>query len=133
MEVTWEERGGAIVMRVAGEVDGSNFEQLIEAGRKALDGGTGRLLLDLSGCGFMSSAGLVALHSLALLSRGEEPPDPERGWAASHALGQGPGGGREASFKLVGPQPAVLRSLEKTGMTGFLDVFDDLDAALASF
>jgi anti-anti-sigma regulatory factor len=136
MELILEEVTGpvkATVLCLSGNLDGSNFDQLIAKGREVIAGGAENIILDLSACGFMSSAGLVALHSLALLARGEEPPDPQHGWAAFHALSQDAGSGVQKNFKLVAPQPSVLRLLEKTGMTGFLEVFDEADAALASF
>ena len=45
-------------------------------------------LIDLSDVPFMSSAGLVALHSMAITLRGEKPVDPQAGWAAIKSMGQ---------------------------------------------
>jgi hypothetical protein len=38
-----------------------------------------QILLDLSSASFVSSSGLVAIHSIALLLHGEQPPDLEQG------------------------------------------------------
>lgn len=35
---------------------------------------------------YISSAGLVALHSTVLIMRGQKPPDPESGWNIFHTI-----------------------------------------------
>ena len=42
----------------------------------AIAAGTRQLVIDLSNVSFLSSSGLVALHSAALVMRGDEPPSP---------------------------------------------------------
>ena len=43
--------------------------------RRAMLAGARDFLLDLSDLTYISSAGLVALHSVALLAKGEDLPD----------------------------------------------------------
>jgi anti-anti-sigma regulatory factor len=43
------------VIGLTGELDGSNFERLIEAGRAARDGGDRGLVLDLIGLSYLGS------------------------------------------------------------------------------
>ena len=81
----------------------------------------------------MSSSGLIALHSIALLMRGDEPSDPEYGWEAFRALGRDQGSETQEKVKLLNPHPRVDRSLEISGMKNFFDIHTDLDAAIASF
>ena len=81
----------------------------------------------------MSSSGLVALHSIALLMRGEDTPDPEHGWEAFRTLDRDRDGGVQRHVKLLNPQPQVDRSLEITGLKGFFEIHTDLDTAVASF
>src|SRR3954469_13778646 len=90
------------VIALDGELDGSNFEQVIDAGRAARDGGVARIILDLSGLTYMGSSGLVAIHSIALLLRGLEPTSPEDGWQAIHDLSAAPGEGLDGSLTLAG-------------------------------
>jgi anti-anti-sigma regulatory factor len=123
-----------VVLSLEGELDASNFEEVIETGRSLYAGGTRRLVLDLSGLSYMGSSGLVALHSLAVLLRGEEPPDPEYGWSAFHSIGQASGDGTaQNAVKVAGPQPQVDRVLDRTGLKRFFEVYPDRAAALASF
>lgn len=120
------------VIGLAGELDGSNFEQVIEAGRAACDGGARRIVLDLSGLTYMGSSGLVAIHSIALLLRGQEPTSPEDGWQALHDLGASAGDGPDASLILAGPPPSIERVLDRSGMLGLFAVHPDRAAAVAA-
>jgi anti-anti-sigma regulatory factor len=124
--------GATAVVAVTGELDASNFQSLIDVGHELRASGTERLVLDLAGLTYMASSGLVALYSLALILRGEEPPDPEEGWGAFHAIGTDPEAAAHHSVKLLRPQANVSRVLERTGLTRFFDVYTDRDAALAS-
>ena len=123
---------GVTVLRLDGDLDAASYESLIEKGRELYAAGTRKLLVDMRGVGFMGSSGLVALHSVALIVQGRQPPDPEHGWAAFHAMSDG-AGDEAQHLKVLGPQPSVLRALERTGMTRFIEVHDDEQAALRSF
>jgi anti-anti-sigma regulatory factor len=121
------------VIGLTGELDGSNFERLIEAGRAARDGGARRIVLDLSGLTYMGSSGLVAIHSIALLLRGQEPTSPEDGWQAIHAIGTPPTGDDASSpLVLAGPPPPIERVLDRSGMLGLFPVHSDRAAAVAA-
>jgi anti-anti-sigma regulatory factor len=136
MQISVEQVQGRVpitVMALHGELDGSNFQDVIAKARELYAAGTRHLLLDLSGLSFMSSSGLVALHSIALLMQGQAPPDPEFGWQAFHALD---GVGREGisqHIKLLNPQPKVERSLHITGMKELFEVHTERATALAAF
>ena len=118
------------VIALTGELDGSNFEQVIEAGRAARDGGASRIVLDLAGLTYMGSSGLVAIHSIALLLRGQEPTSPEDGWQAIHDIGAGDG--EDATLLLAGAPPAIHRVLDRSGMLSLFPVHDDRTAAVAA-
>jgi anti-anti-sigma regulatory factor len=118
------------VIALAGELDGSNFEQVIDAGRAARDGGASTIVLDLAGLTYMGSSGLVAIHSIALLLRGQEPTSPEDGWQAIHDIGAGDG--EDATLLLAGAPPAVHRVLDRSGMLSLFPVHDDRAAAVAA-
>ena len=85
MNITAEQptaRVPVTILRLQGDLDGSNYLDLVAATKTAQQNGAKYLLLDLTGVPYMSSAGLVALHSAVQLLRGEQPPDPEAGWSA---------------------------------------------------
>ena len=121
------------VLRLEGDLDASSYEQLIDAGRKAVDAGAHDILVDLRKVPFMGSSGLVAFHTIALLLSGEEPPDLEGGWGAHHAIQQSVEGGMQTHLQLVGAASSVKRALERTGMLRFIPLHEDEAAALAAF
>jgi anti-anti-sigma factor len=123
------------ILALEGELDGSNFNDLIAKAKELFSAGTRLILLDLEKMSFMSSAGLVALHSIAMLLRGEQVPSPEEGWSAYHAIGRDrdSGAGREENFKLLNPQPKILSNLQKTGMDDLFEIYENRETALASF
>jgi anti-anti-sigma regulatory factor len=116
-----------------GELDASNYQELIAAAQEAVRGGAQDLLLDLSQTTYMSSSGLVALQSTAALLRGEEPPDPEAGWGALRAIDRDRESGLQEHFKLLNPQPRVDHVLDMVGFKLFLEIYADLETAVASF
>ena len=120
------------VIGLTGELDGSNFEQVIESGRAARDGGAKRIVLDLSGLTYMGSSGLVAIHSIALLLRGQEPTSPEDGWQALHDLAGAAHEGLDDALTLAGPPPSVERVLDRSGMLGLFQVHADRASAIAA-
>ena len=133
MDITTDRPSADVaVIGLTGELDGSNFEQVIAAGRAARDGGTRRIVLDLSGLTYMGSSGLVAIHSIALLLRGQEPTSPEDGWQALHDLGSGPADGPDGGLTLAGPPPSIERVLDRSGMLGLFAVHADRASAVAA-
>lgn len=121
------------ILALCGELDASNFEAVIAKTKQLYETGTRHLLLDISGLTFMSSSGLVALHSIILLMRGEKPTDTETGWSAFRAIERDFDSGRQPYVKIVSPQPKVLTILQKTGMDHFFEIFSDRQTALASY
>jgi anti-anti-sigma regulatory factor len=121
------------IIGLEGDLDASNFKDLIREAQKLYDQGARSLILDLSSLNFMSSSGLVAMHSIAKIFRGDAPPDLEAGWSAIHAASEDILSGMEHSVRLVNPQPKILSTLQKTGMDRFFAIYPDLRAAVKSF
>jgi anti-anti-sigma regulatory factor len=121
------------IIAIHGDIDASNYEQVIAKGRELYAAGARHLLLDLSDVPFMGSSGVVALHSVALLMRGETPPDPEAGWQAFHSIDHARARGVQQQVKLLSPQPKVGRTLQMTSMNEFFEIYTDKQAAIVSF
>ena len=121
------------ILNLNGELDASNYLDVIERVRRLYNDGTRQLVMDLSDLSFLSSSGLVSLHSAALIMRGEEPPSPDLGWSAFHAIASDVEQGFETCCKLVNPQGRVRKTLEMTGFNTFLEIFDDTESAVRSF
>jgi anti-anti-sigma regulatory factor len=136
MKITVESVEAAVpvtIVRLDGDLDARSYEELIEAGRAAIAAGASRLLIDLRAVPYMGSSGLVALHSITLMLAGETPADTESGWDAHHQMARSVEGGMQDRLRLCAAQPAVLRVLERTGMTRFIAVHEDEADALAAF
>lgn len=139
MKTTVDRAQGRIpitVLRVDGDLDASTFESLIDEGRRLYAAGDRDLLIDLRSVPFMGSSGLVALHSLVLIFNGSEPPDPESGWGAHHAMEASIESGLQPHVKVLlpdAPDLSLRRVMERTGMDRFIDVRTDEADAIAAF
>jgi len=136
MSITIDQAQGKVpvtILGVQGDLDASNYQDVIDSATQAYQAGARDILIDMSDVTFMSSSGIVALHSIALLVRGKELPDPEYGWEAFRTLDRDRDSGIQEHVKLLNPQPQVDRSLELTGLKQFFEIYTDLDTALASF
>jgi anti-anti-sigma regulatory factor len=136
MQITVDQVQGRVpitVLAIHGDLDASNYEQVIAKARELYAAGARELLLDLSDVPFMGSSGVVALHSIALLMRGEAPPDIDVGWHAFHAIDSARAGGVQQQVKLLSPQPKVSRTLQMTSLDDFFEIHADKQAAIASF
>jgi anti-anti-sigma regulatory factor len=123
------------IAHLTGELDASSYKSLIDKADELYAGGTRDLLLDLSQLTFMSSTGLVALHSTALVMRGEKLPDGESGWDTFHAIARDveAGSAPEEHLKILSPQTRVKKTLEISGFSQIISIFEDQDEALASY
>jgi anti-anti-sigma regulatory factor len=111
----------------------TNYQELIAKATEVYRAGTRDILVDLGQTAFVSSSGLVALHSIAVILKGEQPPSSEEGWAAIHSVGRGLGSGTQQHIKLLNLQPKVERVMEKAGLKELFEIYTDLAAAVASF
>jgi anti-anti-sigma factor len=118
------------VLSLAGELDASNYEHLIEAVRAAGARGAQGLVIDLARVTFMASSGLVALYSAVRIMRGDAPPDPESGWGALHELSNE--SSTASNVRLAGVQPSVARVLDRTGLRRLFEVDERASDAVAA-
>jgi anti-anti-sigma factor len=135
MKMTVEHVHGTIpasILALEGDLDASNYQDVVAKTRQLYDSGFRNLVVDLSGVNFMSSSGIVALHSIALIMRGENAHNPEGGWNVFHAIGSDHSG-LQQHVKLLSPKPKVLQTLQKTGMDAFFEIHIERQAALDSF
>jgi anti-anti-sigma regulatory factor len=136
MEITVSQATGRVevtILQPHGDLDAASYTDLIAAAQEAQQAGASDILLDLGDTPYMSSSGLVALQSIAALLREEEPPDLEAGWSTLRGLKRGAEAGCQEHFKLLNPRPRVARVLEMVGFAQFLEVYSDLEEAVASF
>lgn len=128
-----EGRVPVTVLHLTGRIDASNYESLFDRARELYSAGARDLLLDLGEVTFISSAGIVALHRIALLFRGEKVDEEETGWNAIHDLDRDQTSGTQQHVKLLSPRPDVDYTLDLAGFKRYFDIFTDLPQAVASF
>ena len=58
-----EWRVSVTIMHLSGNLDASNYIEVIEKAQELYAGGTRDVLIDLSGVPYVSSAGLMSLHT----------------------------------------------------------------------
>jgi anti-anti-sigma regulatory factor len=121
------------VIKLDGQLDGQNYQELIAKAQELYQAGKHDFLLDLSDLSYISSAGLVALHSVALLARGEELPDMEGGWSAFRSMGRSSEAGIQRRVKLLNPRSEVMGVLDMVGFSRVFEIFTDRDEAVNSF
>lgn len=121
------------IIKVSGALDGQSYQELIKEAQNAYNAGAKNMLLDFSDLNYISSAGLVALHFMALLSKGETLPDTEQGWAALKSVDRTRESGVQKNVKLLNPRPEVLNVLEMVGFSTLFEIFTDKQKAIASF
>ena len=110
MDIVIEKRERATVISIEGSVDGISAPHLVTALREQIAGGSPRLVGDMANVDYTSSAGLRALLETVKDAR-------------QHG----------GDLRLAAVRPEVLRVLELSGFTSILQVFSDVDAAVASF
>jgi|WetSurMetagenome_2_1015567.scaffolds.fasta_scaffold385319_2 anti-anti-sigma regulatory factor len=136
MDISVSQQQGNVpvtVVKVAGQLDGQSYQDLIARARELYDAGARDFILDLSDLTYISSAGLVAIHSIALLVKGEDLPDPESGWSAYRSMGRTSAAGLQTHIKLLNPREDVKNVLDMVGFGNVFQVFTDLDEAVKSF
>ena len=136
MEITVSKQQGRVPVTIVqphGDIDASNYTELVQKVERLIKDGARDFLVDLSDMAFMSSAGLVALHSLAMTLRGETPADPSKGWAILKSMDRSRDSGVQQHLKLLNPQVNVADTFDKAGFTQFFEVFTDVKTAVAAF
>lgn len=110
LNVFQERRGAAVVVRFAGEIDLTSVSAVRAAVTAALADATAPhpVVLDLTGVGFLASAGLAELQTADQRAADQHTP-----------------------LRIVATGRAVLRPLEVTGMAEALDIRPDITTALA--
>lgn len=116
------------ILQAQGELDRFTYLDLINKARELYENGQRFLIVDMSGVREIGIAGLFALYSITLLFRGEEPLDPEGGWAALYSMANHLDDVPH-TIRLLRPQPHIRRVLSTSG----LPIHDDLAGAIASF
>ena len=112
-----EERGNVpvTILYLAGDLDGKTYQDLEAKAGEVVGAGASNLLVDLSGVGFMGSAGLRALHAISNRIKTAGP------------------NGSPGKMMLLNPSDTVSRVLKTLGFDQYFSIHNNLDGALKSF
>jgi len=135
MQITTFQTQGRVAVTVLqphGDLDAYTYQELIATAQREWKGGARDMVLDLSDVHYLSSSGLVAIHTIARLLKGQEVPDLEAGWSTIHAM-EHEAHEAHPHLRLLSPQAPVDKVLAMTGFRKMFDVHADLGAAVAAF
>lgn len=130
---TQKGRVGVTVLALNGELDGQTYQNFIDRVKELFASGARNFLLDMSELTYVSSAGLVAMHTVALLLHGEAIPETDNGWASMRSAKKATNGKMEEHIKLLNPRPEVRSVLEMVGFDRVFEIHSNLDEAVKSF
>jgi anti-anti-sigma regulatory factor len=136
MQISFSKQEGRVpvtVMHLEGNLDASNYTEVIARAQDAYDQGARDLLIDLSKVPYVSSAGLMSLHSMALIFTGQSLKTKEAGRPTFRSINAQNDDLVRQHMKLFNPQTDVQYLLDVVGLKQLLDVFTDLEAAVQSF
>ncbi len=128
-----ESRVPVTVMKLTGNLDASNYADVIAKAQGMYDDGARDLLIDLSEVPYVSSAGLMSLHSVALVFGGFAVNSKESGRPAFRSINAQNEKTVRQHVKLLNPQSTVEQVLDVVGLKQFLDIHTDLETAIQSF
>jgi anti-anti-sigma factor len=105
------------VLHLQGDIDAATHSTLTAKAEELVGAGTERMVLDLSGVGYMGSAGFRALHAISNMLETEG----------------GTGMGKSKRLKLLNPTEDVSRVIKTLGFDVYLDTHESQDEAVQSF
>jgi anti-anti-sigma factor len=121
MEITISQKTARVsvtVVQVQGMVDSSTYQEFTSAARTAIEAGAQYLLVDLTQCEYMSSAGIRSLNEIFLLFRKKYPDEKSP---------------RSQHLKLYNPSDNLREVLAISGVDTFFEIHTNLETAIASF
>ena len=123
MNISISEEQGRIpvtVFHVTGRINLGNADELTRRVQNSYQGGMRDLILDLSGVDSLTSAGLRAILIIMKLLNTDSRDNPSPGDKSQHV-------------KLLSPTEYVLITMKTAGFDRYLDIYESLPEALASF
>jgi anti-anti-sigma factor len=136
MQIAFSKHEGRVavtVMQLAGKLDASNYTEVIDKAQEAFNDGARNLLIDLSKVPYISSAGLMSLHTAVLIFSGQPIQSKQGGRSSFRPINLARDGEVRKHVKLFNPQPAVDQVLDVVGLKQFFEIHTDLDTAVQSF
>ncbi|MCL4395018.1 MAG: STAS domain-containing protein [Chloroflexi bacterium] len=130
MEISVTQEQGRVpvtVLQLKGDLNAATCDALQTKAKEVIDAGSRNVVVDLSGVGYMSSAGMRTLNQMFtwLTSSAAEGEAIRKGIASGKA--------KSPHLKLVNPTQRVLEALKLAGFDMFLEIHPNAKQAIASF
>jgi len=107
------------VFNISGRIHLGNAQELRDQAKQEYERGMNHLLLDLSGVQSLTSEGLRCIHYIYNLLMPDNAPE---------------GAEKKSPYvKILNPPAGIRKILNVSGFDLFLDIYDNLPEALASF
>jgi anti-anti-sigma regulatory factor len=136
MQISFSKQEGRVpvtIMQLTGNVDASNYTDVIAKAQQTYDEGSRDLLIDLSKVPYVSSAGLMSLHATVLIFAGKSMQSKETGRPSFRSIDPQRDSAGLQHVKLLSPQTAVEQVLDIVGLKQFLEIHTDLVKAVQSY
>ena len=136
MQIAFSKHEGSTpvtVMHLTGNLDSSNYTAMIDKAQEAYEEGARNLLIDLGNVPYVSSAGLMSLHTVVLIFGGQSVQSKVTGRPSFRPINLARDGEARKHVKLLSPQSTVDQALDVVGLKEFFEIYTDLDTALRSF
>ena len=136
MQISFSKQEGRVpvtIMQLTGNVDASNYTDVIAKAQQTYDEGSRDLLIDLSKVPYVSSAGLMSLHATVLIFAGKSMQSKQTGRPSFRSIDPQRDSAGLQHVKLLSPQTAVEQVLDVVGLKQFLEIHTDLVKAVQSF
>ncbi len=121
----------ATVLSVNGDIDGDSYGAVLVEAEQLLARNTRLLVVDLTDCAYMSSAGVVVMTTLYKRMRDLTRSEASASWATKNVLERAGELGPPRALGIANPNPAVLRVLEMAGIPSFIPVFATAQDAIS--
>lgn len=117
------------VVHVDGDIDSSTYEAFESKVMELISDGSKDILIDLTHVHFVSSAGIRAFNAVFNKLREVEPDVSDE----EMRKGISAGTYKFSHLKLLHPSKETRGTLQMVGLDMYVDIYDDLDTALAAF
>lgn len=119
------------ILHVGGNIDAQSYQKFQSKVDELIDRGAKYLLIDLTECPYVSSAGLRSFHYTFNKLREEDTGHPVSEADVRHGVNAGTY--RSPHLKLLNASKETKTALHLSGFDMFIDTFTDKEEAVASF
>jgi len=134
MEIEVSTENGRVpvtVLHIEGNIDSSTYPEFESQADGLIDNGSRYMLVDLENCGFISSAGFRALNHIYRKLRSLHPDVNLTDEGMKKGISAGTS--KSQQLKLLNLSPEIRNAFELSGFNLYIETYDDLKTAVASF